>query len=89
MVWNATACESEYAELAEACGIDGGANGLISAVKRLNAVLGIPNDLTSSGLTEQHFQFIVENCRSRSMSGNPRQMSDEDVLHFLNNEARS
>lgn len=83
MEWNKIACESDYAELADACGLKN-ANELITAVERLNAVLGIPNELTSSGLTEQHFKFIIENCRSRSMSGNPRPMSDEDVLRFLN-----
>ena len=82
MEWNIDSCESEYAELAEACGLKT-ADELISAVKRLNAVLGIPNELATSKLTDAHFQFIVDNCRSRSMSGNPRPMSDDDVIKML------
>jgi alcohol dehydrogenase class IV len=82
MRWNSPACKSKYAELAEACGLKT-ADELISAVERLNAVLDIPSELASSGLTDAHFQFIVDNCRSRSMSGNPRPMSDDDVIKML------
>jgi alcohol dehydrogenase class IV len=82
MRWNSPACKSKYAELAEAGGLKT-ADELISAVERLNAVLDIPSELASSGLTDMHFQFIVDNCRSRSMSGNPRPMSDDDVIKML------
>ena len=35
------------------------------------------------GLKEEHFPFIIKNCRSASMKSNPREMSDEQVLELL------
>lgn len=83
MEWNKVICAAEYAEVAAASDIPGGAEGLVAAVTDLNRKLGIPNEFASSGLTEEHFQFIIDNCRSRSMSGNPRPMTDDDVRSTL------
>ncbi|NOY74569.1 MAG: iron-containing alcohol dehydrogenase [Kiritimatiellaeota bacterium] len=83
MKWNKTVCELEYARIADACGVSKGADGMIEAIRNLNAELGVPDELRSSGLDDKHFDFIIKNCRSRSMSGNPRPMSDDDVEELI------
>lgn len=74
---------ADYAELASACGLDGGGPGFIEALDDLVSALDITADFASFGLSEKHFPFIVANCRSNSMKGNPRFMSDEEVKTML------
>jgi alcohol dehydrogenase class IV len=83
MRWNKTVCGKEYAELAEACGLSSSPDGFVDAISEMNLKLGIQAGLRSSGLEEKCFNFILENCRSRSMSGNPRAMSDDDIRNLL------
>ena len=45
--------------------------------------LDIPGDFRAEGLGRSHFGFIVDNCRSNSMKGNPVHMPDEDVIELL------
>ena len=91
MEWNASECTEEYAELAravldpEAAALDDIAltHLFIADVSRLCRDLDIPANFADYGLKEEHFPFIVRNCRSRSMECNPRPMSDEDVTDIL------
>ena len=51
----------------------------IAAMRELSKGLGVPGDLRDYGLTEEHFPFIVANCRSNSMKNNPEPMNDEQA----------
>lgn len=55
----------------------------IAAMRELSKGLGVPGNLRDYGLTEEHFPFIVANCRSNSMKNNPEPMSDEQVVTLL------
>ena len=55
----------------------------IAAMRELSLGLGVPADLRDYGLTEEHFPFIVANCRSNSMKNNPEPMSDKQVVDLL------
>ena len=55
----------------------------IAAMRELSKGLGVPGNLRDYGLTEEHFPFIVANCRSNSMKNNPEPMSDEQVETLL------
>ena len=88
MEWNASVCSGDYAKLAKACGIQGNGEAaltdeLISAIGYLCREMLIPESFVDFGLNEDHFEFIVKNCRSRSMECNPRPMSDDDVVALL------
>ncbi|OGV40237.1 MAG: hypothetical protein A2X48_20455 [Lentisphaerae bacterium GWF2_49_21] len=76
--WNLPSCSAEYDELARACGLGDGGDFIIE-IKRLCSSLKIPGDLSSYGLKEEHFPFIIANSRSRSMECNPRPMSDQEI----------
>jgi alcohol dehydrogenase class IV len=56
---------------------------LISGLRELRAKVGLPHSLAGRGLTEELFPTIVAQCRSKSMSNNPRELSDEDLLQLL------
>jgi alcohol dehydrogenase class IV len=88
MEWNASVCSGDYAKLAKACGIQGNGEAaltdeLISAIGSLCREMLIPESFVDFGLNKDHFEFIVKNCRSRSMECNPRPMSDDDVVALL------
>ena len=80
--WNMPACKDDYTILANACGFKTAEDFVVQAselAKRLN----VPKNLRGYGLSSEHFPFIIKNCRSASMSLNPRPMSDEDVSAVL------
>ncbi len=90
MEWNASSCAADYAQLAIACnlGVEGESEEtltrkLIYAIGQLCREMAIPASFADFGLSSEHFEFIVKNCRSRSMECNPRPMSDDEVLVFL------
>jgi alcohol dehydrogenase class IV len=80
---NRPACEPALAELAGAAGIAGGAAGFIDTVQTLCRQLGIPKTFAAAGLAPGHFPAILKNCRSNSMSANPRPLSDAEILALL------
>ena len=56
---------------------------LIAALEELRRAAGLPADFRGYGLREEHFDFIVKNCRSGSMKSNPRDFSDPEVAAIL------
>ena len=82
LLWNAPVSQDSLEILARqvGCGCSGE---LVERIVALVAELGIPADFANDGLTEAHFADIVANCRSNSMSANPRPMTDEDVRELL------
>jgi len=80
--WNLTACRDDLDRLAQIAGLRD-ASGLIRHIRDLKRRLGLPGGLAGAGLKPEHFDHIVQNCRSGSMKANPRPMSDEDVRRLL------
>lgn len=91
MEFNSPVCLHEYADLARLCldcvnpedSDEILAFQFIDAIGDLCEELDIPDNFSGFGLKKEHFNFIVENCRSNSMKTNPREMSDEDVITIL------
>jgi alcohol dehydrogenase class IV len=77
--WNYPVCKKELAQLAYALCV----NDFIENVEELCCELNMPANFRDYGLKEEHFDFIVKNCRSGSMRSNPREMSDDDVINLL------
>jgi len=80
--WNMSVSGDDYGTLSSKCGLEGAAE-FIRGVGALCSALNIPANLSSHGLKEEHFPFIVKNCRSRSMECNPRAMTDTDIRELL------
>ncbi len=80
--WNMPVCSGEYGVLAAKCGFRS-PHELLRAIESLRDGVAIPSSLHGFGLAEKHFDFIVKNCRSRSMQTNPRPMSDAEVRELL------
>ncbi len=80
--WNLPVCRKDYADLAFACSLSS-AESFIEEASALAAAMGIPKSLSKYGLSQTHFPFIVKNCRSASMSANPRPMDDSNVETLL------
>lgn len=80
--WNLPAAEDQLHYLAHRHGMQS-ANDFIDYVAALCRRLQIPENFRAAGLMPEHFDFIVENCRSGSMKCNPRPMSDDEVRAFL------
>lgn len=79
MRWNEPVCGDRYRELAEICGVPD----FTAAAEQLAQRVGIPADFKQYGLKKEHIPFIVKNCRSASMSTNPRPFTDEEAEVFL------
>ena len=84
--FNMNACSRLYGELASVFAPrepHPDAALFIESVRNLSHGLGVPDTLRDYGLAEEHFPFIVANCRSNSMKNNPAPMSDEQVVTLL------
>lgn len=71
-----------FEELAHSCGCSG-REALFDRIGTLQEMLHIPRNFRHYGLTREHFDFIIANCRSGSMKCNPRELSDEKLAEFL------
>ncbi len=80
--WNLPACREKMAFLARML-IRDTPEALIAALEELRRAAGLPADFRGYGLREEHFDFIVKNCRSGSMKSNPRDFSDPEVAAIL------
>ncbi|HCE46112.1 MAG TPA: iron-containing alcohol dehydrogenase [Lentisphaeria bacterium] len=80
--WNMPVSADDYSRLSSKCGLDGAAD-FIRGAGELCSSLNIPSGLSSFGLKEEHFPFIIKNCRSRSMDCNPREMPDSGIVKLL------
>ena len=81
--WNLPCCEEKYAAMAKACHFGVTGEDFLRGAVALAESVGTEKNFRKYGLNRSHFPFIVENCRSASMKGNPRSMSDEDVVALL------
>ncbi len=83
MEFNSESCKDAYSKLAAASGLPPSSQALISKIREIRKQLSIPDNFREFKLDRSHFQFIIENCRSKSMDCNPRHMRDEDVGNIL------
>lgn len=56
---------------------------LILVIESLNEQLGIPNRLSALGVAREQLPAIAKSSRGNSMDGNPRDVSDEELLTTL------
>jgi len=80
--FNYDVCKERFADMARALNLRQGSE-VISAVRALNRILGIPDNLRAYGFTEDMIPVVVAECRSNSMSKNPRPASDEDIVRIV------
>lgn len=59
------------------------ASRLILVIESLNERLGIPNRLSALGVTREQLPAIAKSSRGNSMDGNPRDVSDDELLATL------
>lgn len=81
--WNLVCCEEKYASMAKVCHFGETGEDFLRGAISLAQSVGTDKNFRKYGLNKSHFPFIVKNCRSASMKGNPRSMSDEDVNSLL------
>ncbi len=79
---NAPACGEDLARLARTLGLADSAT-LTARVEALCRGLGMPEGFSAHGLKEAQFPRILANCRSPSMSANPRELYDAEILALL------
>ena len=82
MKFNASVCEQQYNELAQECALKN-CEDFIKAIELLCTELKVPTSMKDLNLNKSHFPFIIKNCRSNSMSCNPKEMTDDDVEKLL------
>lgn len=80
MQWNLPECRERFKELAVACEVSTPEE-FIELIADLRKELQVPE--TFSEINEEHFEFILANCRSNSMKSNPRHLADEDIISLL------
>ena len=80
--FNFEVCQGALENLAFKSGLEN-AEFLIRRIKKMKQAMNIPTDFSEYGLNPSHFEFILKNCKSRSMQTNPRKMSDKDILELL------
>jgi alcohol dehydrogenase class IV len=56
---------------------------IIDRIERLLSELGIPRRLSDIGIRRSQIPAIVRDSRGNSMSGNPREISDEELTRIL------
>ena len=79
---NLPACREKMEVLAGML-VQDSAEAMIAAIEELRRAVGLPENFSRYGLKEEHFDFIVKNCRSGSMKSNPRDFSDDEVRMIL------
>ncbi len=79
---NLPVCESELDKLALDLGL-GNVNGLLNVIDQLGERLAIPTRLSALGVTRHQLPELAAASRGNSMSGNPRSLSDEELLRIL------
>lgn len=56
---------------------------LLAVIRTLNERLGIPNRLSALGVTREQLPALAKSTRGNSMDGNPRDVSDDELLSTL------
>jgi alcohol dehydrogenase class IV len=78
--------ESSSREMAEAASLesdDAATSFVIQIVEHLGERIGIPRTLTALGVSRDQIPAIVASSRGNSMSGNPKEISNEELTTLL------
>mgnify|MGYP000399458560 CR=1 FL=1 len=79
---NLATCRASLDVLAQQLGMDD-AERLIAEIDRLGELLSIPTRLSALGVRREQLAEVAAASRGNSMSGNPRTLSDEELLRIL------
>lgn len=82
--FNSETCPARYAEMGSFMGM----SDFPKLCRELNNSLDMPLTFAEYGLSEEHFDFIIKNCRSGSMKANPRYMTDARIRELLEQLAK-
>lgn len=80
---------ASLAELSRAVGLGNGLNdsragaALISRIEEICVAVGVPRRLSELGVTRAELPALVRDSRGNSMDGNPREVSDDELTHIL------
>ena len=89
---NRAVCEREFAEIARAIGIpqdaceSAMADGLVDCIERICEQVNVNLRLSDLGVSRRDLPALVRDSRGNSMDGNPRSLTDNELLQIL--EAR-
>ncbi len=84
LTFNRAVVESKIEDAANYLGIRAGFNGFVAFVSDLNAMLGIPGNLTELGVKEPDVpQLVAAALRDPSCGGNPVEMNVENTTTLL------
>ena len=81
--WNLSCC-NEYGKMAQHLSWGNSGEDFLREAVKFAASFAIGRGFGKWGLKKEDHAFIIANCRSASMKGNPRHLSDEDVETILN-----
>ena len=81
--WNLPAAEEEYGKMAQILSWGKSGEDFLNGAAAFVQSFRIGKGFGEWGLKREHFPFIIANCRSASMKGNPRHLSDSDVETIL------
>ena len=59
------------------------ATALFEKIGNLQKKFGIAFNFREYSLKEEHYGFVVKNCRSGSMKCNPKNFTDEEIIALL------
>lgn len=79
--WNRPICETKLERIAAYCGISSGADGFLERLQSLLRELEIPEKLPV--FDDDSIRFILDNCRSNSMTHNPRELTNTHITELL------
>ncbi|HAW29459.1 MAG TPA: alcohol dehydrogenase, partial [Planctomycetaceae bacterium] len=81
--------QQEYAEIyrflypEQALSAEQAAESLIDEIQKLNDRIQIPRRLSDVGVSPLQIPALVQSSRGNSMSGNPREIPDEELTQIL------
>ncbi|MEX2188345.1 MAG: iron-containing alcohol dehydrogenase [Pirellulales bacterium] len=86
---NRSVCETDYGELEQAIdpnsrmGSAALADAFVERVEQLCETVGVPKTLSALGVRREQLDDVVRSSRGNSMSGNPRDVSDDALRELL------
>jgi len=82
--FNSDACSEEFKQLSQICGLRS-IDEFINAIKKMNDLFNIPEDLSSFELSEKDISFVIKNSKSKSFDCNPKSITDNEVKNLILN----
>ncbi|MGD9723103.1 MAG: iron-containing alcohol dehydrogenase [Pirellulales bacterium] len=87
---NRPVCEPQLAQLARAAGVapaaatdSTAADALVGRIEQICHQVGVPRRLSALGVTAAQIPALVRDARGNSMSGNPRELTDDELAQII------